>query len=129
MSDLPKFPDDESLLPVIVQDAASGVVLMTAYMNRAAWEQTLAEGVAVYFSRSRNRLWKKGEQSGHVQTVREAFVDCDGDAILLKVDQAGGAACHEGFQSCFFRRYEAGQWKVVGEQVFDPQTVYGVKKS
>jgi phosphoribosyl-AMP cyclohydrolase len=121
----PQFADDDSLLPVVVQDAGSGQALMLAYMNRAAWEETLARGEAVYYSRSRGRLWHKGEQSGHVQRVREIYVDCDGDAILLKVEQVGGAACHEGYESCFFRRYDAGQWQVVAERVFDPRQVYG----
>lgn len=127
MPTLPNFRDADSLLPVIAQDAETGKVLMTAFMNREAWERTIAEGVAVYYSRSRGRLWKKGEQSGHVQRVREAFVDCDADAILLKVEQVGGAACHEGYESCFFRRYDDGQWQVVEPRVFDPDQVYGKK--
>jgi phosphoribosyl-AMP cyclohydrolase len=127
VADIPNFRDADALLPVIVQDAASGRVLMVAYMNRAAWDETLARGEAVYFSRSRGRLWRKGEDSGHVQRVREIYVDCDEDAILLKVDQAGGAACHQGFESCFFRRYEDGRWQVAAQRVFDPQAVYGDK--
>ena len=115
----------DALLPVVVVDAASGQVLMLAHMNRAAWEETLARGEAVYYSRSRRRLWHKGEQSGHVQRLREIYVDCDGDTILLKVEQAGGAACHKGYQSCFFRRYEDGHWRIVAERVFDPKAVYG----
>ena len=122
---LPDFRDAETLLPAVAQDAATGKVLMLAYMNRAAWEATLAAGEAVYYSRSRKRLWKKGEASGHVQRVREAYVDCDGDAILLKVEQIGGAACHEGYESCFFRRADEGTWKVVETRVFDPAKVYG----
>jgi len=121
---VPNFGALDALLPVVVADAASGQVLMLAYMNRAAWDETLARGEAVYFSRSRGRIWRKGEQSGHVQRVREIYVDCDGDTILLKVEQVGGAACHEGYQSCFFRRYEGGQWKIVAQRVFDPATVY-----
>jgi phosphoribosyl-AMP cyclohydrolase len=122
-TDLPNFERPDSLVSAVVQDAASGDVLMLAHMNRDAWEQTLATGYAVYYSRSRGRLWKKGEQSGHVQRVREIYVDCDGDAILLKVDQVG-AACHEGFESCFFRRHDDGQWRIVGARIFDPKTVY-----
>jgi phosphoribosyl-AMP cyclohydrolase len=122
-ADLPKFDRPDSLVSAIVQDAASGRVLMLAHMNREAWEQTLASGYGVYYSRSRGRLWKKGEESGHVQRVREVYVDCDGDAVLLKVDQVG-AACHEGFESCFFRRHQDGQWQVVGTRVFDPKSVY-----
>jgi len=125
VADIPNFSDANALLPVVVQDARTGEVLMLAHMNREAWEATLVRGEAVYFSRSRNRLWHKGETSGNVQRVLEAYVDCDADAILLKVDQAGGAACHEGFASCFFRRRDGGQWQVVGERVFDPQEVYG----
>jgi phosphoribosyl-AMP cyclohydrolase len=125
LTELPAFRDDETLLPAIVQDAATGRVLMMAYMNQAAWKATLAGGEAVFYSRSRKRLWKKGEESGHVQRVRAAYVDCDADAILLKVEQAGGAACHEGYESCFFRRHEGGQWIVDEERVFDPNNVYG----
>ncbi|QDS97374.1 phosphoribosyl-AMP cyclohydrolase [Adhaeretor mobilis] len=125
----PAFTDDQILLPVIAQDATSGAVLMLAYMNRAAWEQTLATGNAVYFSRSRNRLWRKGEESGNVQTVREIYIDCDADTILLKVDQAGSAACHEGYVSCFFRRREGDSWVVEGERVFDPGEVYRSEKA
>lgn len=102
---------------------------MLAYMNREAWQQTVETGEAVYFSRSRNRLWKKGESSGNVQKVREIYVDCDADTILLKVDQAGGAACHEGYFSCFFRQLVEGELKAIGERVFNPQQVYGKSKS
>jgi phosphoribosyl-AMP cyclohydrolase len=125
LADLPDFRDAETLLPVIVQDAATGRVLMQAFMNRAAWDATLAAGEAVYYSRSRQRLWKKGEESGHVQRVTAALVDCDGDAILLKVEQGGGAACHEGYESCFFRRLDGDQWVVDEPRVFDPAKVYG----
>jgi phosphoribosyl-AMP cyclohydrolase len=123
-SDLPKFETPQSLVTAVVQDMATGQVLMVAHMNQAAWEQTLATGQAAYFSRSRGRLWKKGEQSGHIQRVRELYVDCDGDAVLLKVEQVG-AACHEGYDSCFFRRQIDGLWQVVGKRVFDPSDVYG----
>ena len=128
-ADLPKFENAESLVTAVVQDAVSGSVLMLAHMNRAAWEQTLGTGYAVYYSRSRGRLWKKGEQSGHVQRVREIYVDCDADAVLLKVDQAG-AACHEGYETCFFRRREDdGNWQVVGKRVFNPSKTYGESKN
>ncbi|MEQ8209255.1 MAG: phosphoribosyl-AMP cyclohydrolase [Lacipirellulaceae bacterium] len=126
MSDLPAFTDANTLLPVIAQDHATNTVLMLAYMNREAWEKTLAEGEAVYYSRSRQRLWKKGEQSGNIQHVREVFIDCDADTILLKVEQVGGAACHEGYVSCFFRRRESDDWKVEGERKFDPSDVYDI---
>ena len=125
----PIFGDDDSLLPAIAQDVDSGVVLMLAYMNREAWEETLATGRAVYFSRSRGRLWRKGEESGNVQHVREIYFDCDADTILLKVEQVGGAACHEGFVSCFSRRVDGGSVEIVGERVFDPEQVYGKNKS
>lgn len=126
MSDEPAFTDAETLLPVIAQDHASGEVLMLAYMNREAWEKTLAEGEAVYYSRSRQRLWKKGEQSGNIQRVREISIDCDADTILLKVEQQGGAACHEGYVSCFFRKRDGESWIVDGKRVFDPTDVYDI---
>jgi phosphoribosyl-AMP cyclohydrolase len=124
---LPAFHDAETLLPVVVQDAATGRVLMQAYMNHAAWQATVETGEAVYYSRSRKRLWKKGEDSGNIQRVQAAFVDCDGDSILLKVEQVGGAACHEGFASCYFRRLEGDKWVVEEPRVFDPAAVYGKK--
>jgi phosphoribosyl-AMP cyclohydrolase len=97
-------------------------------MNREAWDETLATGRAVYFSRSRQRLWRKGEESGNVQHVRGVYVDCDADAVLLKVEQVGGAACHEGYPSCFFREVTPEGVKVVAERVFDPGKVYGEKR-
>lgn len=112
------------LVPAIAQDADSGVVLMMAWMNREAYEETLRTRRAVYFSRSRNRLWRKGEESGHFQEVREVLIDCDADTILLKVRQIGGAACHEGYASCFFRRVEEDGVKMIAEKVFDPKAVY-----
>lgn len=115
------------LVPAVAQDADTGAVLMLAYMNADAWAETLATGRACYYSRSRERLWRKGEQSGHVQRVRQVFYDCDGDAVLLKVEQVGGAACHEGYASCFFREVDpaTGAATVVAERVFDPAAVYG----
>jgi phosphoribosyl-AMP cyclohydrolase len=118
------FDKAGGLVPVIAQDADSGVVLMLAWMNREAYEETQRTGRAVYYSRSRTRLWRKGEESGHYQQVREILIDCDADTILLKVHQVGGAACHEGYQSCFFRRVEGNDTKVIAEKVFDPKTVY-----
>jgi phosphoribosyl-AMP cyclohydrolase len=117
------------LVPVIAQDFASGVVLMLAYMNEEAFRETLATRRVCYYSRSRNRLWRKGEESGHVQVVQEIYYDCDADTLLVKVNQIGGAACHEGYQSCFFRKLSADgkSSEVVGERVFDPEKVY--KKS
>jgi phosphoribosyl-AMP cyclohydrolase len=103
--------DDQGLVPVIAQDATSGLVLMFAWMNREALAQTAETGEAVYWSRSRRKLWHKGEESGHIQRVREIRLDCDNDVILLKVEQVGGIACHTGRRSCFFQRYLAvGQW-------------------
>jgi phosphoribosyl-AMP cyclohydrolase len=121
------FDKAGGLVPAIAQDADTDEVLMLAWMNREAYEETLRTGRACYFSRSRNRLWRKGEESGHVQEIESVFVDCDADTILLKVKQVGGAACHEGYKSCFFRQVEGEQLKVVAERVFDPKEVY--KKS
>ena len=118
------FDKSGGLVPVIAQDADSGVVLMLAWMNREAYEETQRTGRAVYYSRSRNRLWRKGEESGHYQQVREILIDCDADTILLKVHQIGGAACHEGYASCFFRRVEPEGLRVVAQRVFDPKQVY-----
>ena len=97
---------------------------MLAWMNEEAFEETVRTGRAVYFSRSRQRLWRKGEESGHVQEVKEIFFDCDADTILLKVRQIGDAACHEGYRSCFFRQVDGANLRVVGERVFDPKQVY-----
>lgn len=118
------FDKSGGMVPAIAQDADSGVLLMLAWMNREAFEETKRTGRAVYYSRSRNRLWRKGEESGHYQEVREILIDCDADTILLKVHQVGGAACHEGYQSCFFRRVEGNETKVIAEKVFDPKDVY-----
>jgi phosphoribosyl-AMP cyclohydrolase len=120
----PDFSKGEGLLPAIAQDATTGEVLMLAYMNRESYDETVATGRAVYFSRSRNKLWRKGEESGNVQQVKGIFLDCDADTILLKVDQIGGAACHEGYSSCFFRQVTPTGLNVVGSRVFDPQQVY-----
>ncbi len=120
----PDFAKGGGLLPAIAQDAATGEVLMMAYMNEAAYAETLATGRAVYFSRSRNKLWRKGEESGNVQEVRALFLDCDSDTILLKVHQIGGAACHTGYKSCFFRQVTPEGLKTVGQPIFDPAQVY-----
>jgi phosphoribosyl-AMP cyclohydrolase len=120
----PNFDKLGGLIPAIVQDAVSGAVLMLAFMNKEAWDQTLATREAHYFSRSRQTLWHKGDTSGHVQRVKEILLDCDADTVLLKVEQVGGAACHEGYASCFFRRLDQDGWQVVGTPVFDPQEVY-----
>jgi phosphoribosyl-AMP cyclohydrolase len=118
------FEKSGGLVPAIAQDADTGEVLMLAWMNRDAFEETLRTGRACYFSRSRGRLWRKGEESGHVQEVREILIDCDADTVLLKVHQVGDAACHEGYRTCFFRRVQGDSLRVVGERVFDPQQVY-----
>lgn len=120
----PDFSKGGGLLPVIAQDADSGRVLMLAYMNQEAWEKTLETGTVHYWSRSRRKLWLKGETSGHVQKVVDILVDCDLDTILIKVHQLGGAACHEGYQSCFFRRLKDGTFEITEEKVFDPKEVY-----
>jgi phosphoribosyl-AMP cyclohydrolase len=118
------FDKAGGLVPAIAQDAETGEVLMLAWMNREAFEETVRTGRACYYSRSRGRLWRKGEESGNVQEVRGVFVDCDADTVLLKVKQVGGAACHEGYPSCFFRQLDGGELRVVGERVFDPKAVY-----
>jgi phosphoribosyl-AMP cyclohydrolase len=118
------FDKTGGLIPAIAQDADTGDVLMLAWMNREAYEETLRTGRACYFSRSRGKLWRKGEESGNVQEVKEVFVDCDADTVLLRVRQIGGAACHEGFRSCFFRKVAGDAVQVVGERVFDPKQVY-----
>ena len=121
--------DERGLIPVIAQEAATGDVLMFAWMNREALQETAESGRAVYFSRSRSRLWRKGEESGHVQVVHDIRLDCDNDVILLKVSQLGqesgpAIACHTGRHSCFFHRYEDGQWRVAEPVLKDPQTIY-----
>jgi phosphoribosyl-AMP cyclohydrolase len=119
------FEKSGGLIPAIAQDAATGEVLMMAYINAESWKLTLDTGIAHYWSRSRNKLWKKGESSGNVQEVREIRVDCDSDCVLFKVNQIGGAACHTGYRSCFYRVVSGGGLVVEGERVFDPDKVYG----
>jgi phosphoribosyl-AMP cyclohydrolase len=116
----PDFDKRGGLLPAIAQDFRTGQVLMVAYMNREAWERTLKTGRATYWSTSRKALWVKGETSGHVQHVREVLVDCDADAVLLRVEQVGGVACHEGYASCFFRRADADGWHVIADRLEAP---------
>jgi phosphoribosyl-AMP cyclohydrolase len=119
------FEKRGGLVTAIAQDHASGEILMVAYMNEKALRETLARGEVVYWSTSRNELWHKGERSGNVQVLKELRVDCDGDAVLLKVEQKGRAACHTGKRSCFYRYREGDGWLDDGEQVFDPKEVYG----
>jgi phosphoribosyl-AMP cyclohydrolase len=115
----------DGLVPAIAQDAVSGQVLMVAWMDREALLETVQTGRAVYWSRSRSRLWRKGEESGHVQLVKEIFLDCDGDVVLLKIDQTGGIACHTGRASCFFRKLDTGKWVVTQPVLRDPDQIYG----
>lgn len=119
--------NDKGLVPVIAQDTQSGRVLMLAWANAEALEETVRTGRGVYFSRSRGKLWRKGEESGNVQLVREVRLDCDGDAVLYKVEQVGGMACHTGRESCFYRRLEEGDWRTVDPVIVPPEKLYGGK--
>ncbi len=125
MVDLDFSKTDDGLIPAIAQDWRTNEVLMLAYINEESWRHTLQTGKATYWSRSRNKLWIKGESSGNVQWVKEIWVDCDLDTVVLKVEQVGGAACHQGYRTCFFRRIDGDALTVVGERVFDPAEVYG----
>lgn len=118
------FNKSDGLVPAIVQDAETKDVLMLAYMNKASWEATVQTGKATFWSRSRQKLWLKGESSGHVQMIKNIYIDCDEDTILLQVEQLGGSACHTGHRSCFYRKLESGGFVVVGEKIFDPKDVY-----
>jgi phosphoribosyl-AMP cyclohydrolase len=120
--------DENGLVPVIAQEAGSGDILMFAWMNREALAKTVELGEAVYWSRSRKKLWHKGEESGHVQKVLEIRVDCDEDVVLLKVEQAGGIACHTGRHSCFFQKFEDGDWIATDPVLKDPDTMYNHSK-
>ncbi|HOD30570.1 MAG: phosphoribosyl-AMP cyclohydrolase [Smithellaceae bacterium] len=120
----PNFSKGDGLIPAIVQDLESRDILMLAYMNRQAWEATLQTGRATYWSRSRQALWVKGETSGNFQMVKNVFIDCDSDTLLLQVEQIGKAACHTGYKSCFYRKLEGKNFVVVGEKIFDPEEVY-----
>ncbi len=130
MNESPAFSDElawnsQGLVPAVAQDWQTGEVLMLAWMNREALELTVREGRAVYWSRSRGRLWRKGESSGHVQLLKELRLDCDGDTVLLRVEQVGGIACHTGRRSCFYRKLEHGGWLVTDEAVRNPDDIYG----
>ena len=118
------FDKLNGLVPAIVQDYNTHEVLMVGFMNKEAWQETLSTGIATYYSRSRQELWIKGKTSGNIQRVREIRIDCDDDAVLLKVDQVGGAACHTGYRSCFFKKIDNKSIKIVGKPVFDPKEVY-----
>ncbi|HKI63204.1 MAG TPA: phosphoribosyl-AMP cyclohydrolase [Burkholderiales bacterium] len=119
--------NEQGLVPAIAQDAASGRVLTLAWMNREALAETASSGRAVYWSRSRAKLWRKGEESGHVQKVLELRLDCDADAVLLKVEQVGGIACHTGRESCYFRKLDNGRWVTTDPVKKDPSLIYGKK--
>jgi phosphoribosyl-AMP cyclohydrolase len=116
--------DADGLVPAIAQEAATGKLLMLAWMNRDALAETVRSGRAVYWSRSRNKLWRKGEESGHVQQVKEVRLDCDGDVVVLEVQQAGGIACHTGHGRCFFRRLDGGAWVETEPVIRDPNEIY-----
>ncbi len=122
------FDKQGGLIPIIAQDSETGEVLMMAYANRDSWKLTMETGIVHYWSRSRNKLWKKGETSGNVQEIREIRVDCDNDCVLIKIKQVGKAACHTGHVSCFYRVVRNGELAVDGERVFDPDKVYGDSK-
>ncbi len=117
--------DENGLVPAIAQDASSGQVLMVAWMDRTALTETEKTDRAVYWSRSRSRIWRKGEESGHIQDVKEIRLDCDGDVVLLKVEQAGGIACHTGRAHCFYQKLDAGKWVITEPILRDPSQIYG----
>ena len=118
----------DGLLPAVVQDATSHRVLMVGFMNEEAWRRTLESGNVTFYSRSRNKLWMKGESSGHVLKVREIRTDCDLDTIVVTVDALGPGVCHNGYESCFYRRLDSGEWQVTDSQTYDPNAVYGGSK-
>jgi phosphoribosyl-AMP cyclohydrolase len=119
------FSKGDGLLPAIVQDYHTGKVLMLAYINEISWKKTLETGETHFWSRSRQEIWHKGGTSGHFQKIKEIFSDCDNDTVLFKVEQHGGAACHEGYESCFYKKVDHdGNFKVIGKKIFDPETVY-----
>jgi phosphoribosyl-AMP cyclohydrolase len=119
------FAKNDGLVTAIAQDHSTGEILMVAFMNAEAFQLTIETGAAVYWSRSRKKLWRKGEESGNVQKLKSLYIDCDGDAVLLQVDQVGGAACHTGRRGCFFRKLDGDGFIDVGVKVFDPKKVYG----
>lgn len=124
----PNFSKSEDgLIPAIAQDYRTNEVLMLAYINQQSWDESLKSGCATYWSRSRQKLWKKGESSGNTQHIKEILIDCDQDAVIFKVEQIGGAACHTGYRSCFYTRISGDDSEIVSELVFDPKEVYGSK--
>lgn len=122
------FAKSDGLVTAVIQDHLTGRVLMVGYMNEEAFRHTVETGFATFYSRSRRKLWLKGESSGHRLVVKEISTDCDLDAVLVKVEALGPGVCHEGYESCFFRRLENGEWKVVDERAYDPAAVYGGKQ-
>ena len=122
------FKKLDGLLPAVIQDERTGRVLMLGFMNEEAWRKTLETGAVVFYSRSRNKLWMKGETSGHKLLVKRIQTDCDADSLVLFVEAIGPGVCHEGYQSCFFRTYSAGDWPVTEEPTYDPKSVYGGTK-
>ncbi len=121
------FQKAEGLVPAVVQDYATGRVLMVGYMNEESFRKTVETGFVTFYSRSRNKLWMKGESSGHRLVVKDISTDCDADAVLVKVEALGPGVCHEGYQSCFFRTLENGEWKISETRTYDPDAVYGGK--
>ncbi len=121
------FKKSDGLITAVIQDHATGRVLMVGYMNEESFRLTVETGFATFFSRSRQKLWLKGESSGHRLVVKEISTDCDRDAVLVKVEALGPGVCHEGYESCFFRRLENGEWKVIDQRTYDPNAVYGGK--
>ncbi len=122
------FAKGDGLITAVIQDHLTGRVLMVGYMNQEAFQKTVETGFATFYSRSRKKLWLKGESSGHRLAVKEIAADCDLDAVLVKVEALGPGVCHEGYQSCFFRRLDEGEWKVAEERTYDPKAVYGGRK-
>ena len=128
MSEVLDFDKQNGLITAVVQDASTHRVLMVGYMNREAFDKTIATGHVTFFSRSRQKLWIKGESSGHFLQLKSISADCDGDALLVEAEPIGPGVCHEGYESCFFRTLEQGNWRVTEEKMYDPNAVYGAPK-
>lgn len=128
MSEVLDFNKQDGLITAVVQDAKTHRVLMVGYMNREALEKTIATGHVTFFSRSRQKLWIKGESSGHFLVLKSIATDCDGDALLVEAEPLGPGVCHEGYESCFFRALDQGEWRITEKQMYDPNAVYGAKK-
>ena len=128
MSEVLDFAKQDGLIAAVVQDAKTHRVLMVGYMNREAFDQTMASGHVTFFSRSRQKLWTKGESSGHFLMLKSIATDCDGDALLVEAEPIGPGVCHEGYESCFFRTFDQGHWRITEKQMYDPNAVYGAKK-